>query len=87
MTVRGFSPVVIPCNVGQQHWLMVSVDLTVEAIHLLDPYKQLVPLHIKKRQTTPLRWLLPSMLHKSGFYDATKSNESKFDRRNRPFEG
>ncbi|KAK3188753.1 hypothetical protein Dsin_028314 [Dipteronia sinensis] len=88
MTVRGLLPsgnlpwhkvdaVLIPSNIGGQHWLLASVDLTVEKIHLLDPFRQEVPLQIRKEQVAPLRWFLPSMLHQVGFNDARP--EGKYD--------
>ncbi|KAK2637424.1 hypothetical protein Ddye_032216 [Dipteronia dyeriana] len=42
--------VLIPCNVGLQHWLLVTVDLTLEKMDILDPWRQDVPLHIRKQQ-------------------------------------
>ncbi|KAK3185064.1 hypothetical protein Dsin_032350 [Dipteronia sinensis] len=96
LTVRGFLPVgnrpwhevdavFIPCNIGGQHWLVASVDLTVGKIHLLDPFRQEVPLQIRKEQVAPLRWFLPSMLHQVGFHDARPTGEAKYEKRNRPF--
>ncbi|KAK0593560.1 hypothetical protein LWI29_013869 [Acer saccharum] len=37
--------VLIPCNIGQQHLVIASIDLTVEKIYLLDPYRQEVTWH------------------------------------------
>ncbi|KAK2645144.1 hypothetical protein Ddye_020339 [Dipteronia dyeriana] len=35
-----------PCNVGRQHWLLASMDLTTGIIHILDPFRQDVPVSI-----------------------------------------
>ncbi|KAK2661928.1 hypothetical protein Ddye_000502 [Dipteronia dyeriana] len=61
MTVRGLLPVGnrpwhevdkvhISCNVGRQHWLLASVDLTTRVIHILDLFRQGVTVSIRKRQ-------------------------------------
>ncbi|KAK3193086.1 hypothetical protein Dsin_024396 [Dipteronia sinensis] len=97
ITVRGLLPsenrpwhevdaVLIPCNIGGQHWLMASVDLTVGKIHLLDLFRQEVPIQINKKQVAPLRWFLPSILHHVGFQDARPRGETMYEKRNRPFE-
>ncbi|KAK3212565.1 hypothetical protein Dsin_017271 [Dipteronia sinensis] len=77
--------VLIPCNIGGQHWLVASVDLTVGKIHLLDPFRQEVPLQIRKEQVAPLQWFLPSMLHQVGFHDARPTGEVKYEKQNMPF--
>ncbi|KAK3185017.1 hypothetical protein Dsin_032303 [Dipteronia sinensis] len=77
--------VLIPCNIGGQYWLMASVDLTLGKIHLLDSFRQEVPLQIRKEQVAPLWWFLSSMLHQVGFHDARLTGEVKYEKRNRPF--
>ncbi|KAK2634208.1 hypothetical protein Ddye_029000 [Dipteronia dyeriana] len=77
--------VLIPCNISHQHWLPASVDLTVGMIHLLDPFRQQDPLHIKKQQVPPLKWFFPSMMHQVGFHNARPRGQPKYDKRNRPF--
>ncbi|KAK3221668.1 hypothetical protein Dsin_008693 [Dipteronia sinensis] len=77
--------VLIPCNIGGQHWLLASVDLTVGKIHLLALFRQEVPLQIRKEQVAPLQWFLPSMLHQVGFHDARPTGEAKYEKQNRPF--
>ncbi|KAK3225082.1 hypothetical protein Dsin_004944 [Dipteronia sinensis] len=77
--------VLIPCNICGQHWLVASVDPTVGKIHLLDPFRQEVPLQIRKEQVASLRWFLPSMLYQVGFHDARSTGEAKYEKRNRPF--
>ncbi|KAI9157217.1 hypothetical protein LWI28_018676 [Acer negundo] len=37
--------VMIPCNLGRNHWVLVSVDLIEGKIYLLDPFKQEVGFH------------------------------------------
>ncbi|KAK2661232.1 hypothetical protein Ddye_007765 [Dipteronia dyeriana] len=96
MTVRGFLPagtrpwhevdmVLIPCNIGHQHWLVASVYLIAEMIHILDPFRQEVPVSIRKRQVQPLRWFLLSMLNQFGFRDDWPPGREKFKRENRLF--
>ncbi|KAK3230969.1 hypothetical protein Dsin_002850 [Dipteronia sinensis] len=68
-----------------QHWLVASVDLTVGKIHLLYPFRQKIPVQIRKEEVAPLRWFLPSMLHQVGFHDARPRDDPKYDKRNKPF--
>ncbi|KAK4842861.1 hypothetical protein QYF36_000924 [Acer negundo] len=55
-TVRGLVPsgnrpwhavdwVMIPCNLGRNHWVLASIDLTQAKIYLLDPFRQEVKFH------------------------------------------
>ncbi|KAK2652597.1 hypothetical protein Ddye_012453 [Dipteronia dyeriana] len=62
--------VLIPCNIGSQHWLLVTVDLTCKKMFIVDPWRQEVPAHIRKQQVAPLRYFVPSMLHQAEFYTA-----------------
>ncbi|KAK2655507.1 hypothetical protein Ddye_008559 [Dipteronia dyeriana] len=54
-------------------------------IHILDPFRQEVPVNTRKRQVLPLRWFLPSMLHQSGFHDDMPPGREKFKRENMAF--
>ncbi|KAK2652992.1 hypothetical protein Ddye_012848 [Dipteronia dyeriana] len=80
-----FDSVLIPCNIGCQYWLVVSVDLIARMIHILDPFRQEIPISIRKRHVWPLRLFLPSMLHQSGFHDDRPSSREKFKRENKAF--
>ncbi|KAK2638613.1 hypothetical protein Ddye_026408 [Dipteronia dyeriana] len=95
-TVRGYLPVgtrswhevdmvLIPCNIGRQHWLVASVDLIARMIHILDLFRQEVPVSIRKRQVWPLRWFLPSILHQFAFHDDMPPSRKKFKRENMAF--
>ncbi|KAK3204721.1 hypothetical protein Dsin_018767 [Dipteronia sinensis] len=66
MVVRGLIPlgirpwhevdwVMIPCNIGRQHWLLANVDLSTGKIYLLDPFRQEVPSHIRSQKIASLR--------------------------------
>ncbi|KAI9182725.1 hypothetical protein LWI28_028255 [Acer negundo] len=85
-TVRGLLPagnqswhavdwVMIPCNLGCNHWVLASVDLTQGKIYLLDPFRQEVPWEYRNKQVACLRWFIPSMLHQVEFH----SNRTKDD--------
>ncbi|KAK4841134.1 hypothetical protein QYF36_026780 [Acer negundo] len=73
-TVRGLVPlenrpwhvvdwVMIPCNLGRNHWVLASVNHTQGKIYLLDPFKQEVTWEYRNKQAMCLRWFIPSMLH------------------------
>ncbi|KAK4859970.1 hypothetical protein QYF36_015187 [Acer negundo] len=85
-TVRGLVPsgnrpwhavdwVMIPCNLGRNHWVLASVDLTQGKIYLLDPFRQEVTWEYRNKQVACLRWFIPSMLHQVEFH----SNRTKDD--------
>ncbi|KAK2643729.1 hypothetical protein Ddye_018924 [Dipteronia dyeriana] len=48
--------VLIQCNVGSQHWLVVTVDLILGKLEIFDPWRQEVPMYIRKQQVRQLRW-------------------------------
>ncbi|KAK2655264.1 hypothetical protein Ddye_008316 [Dipteronia dyeriana] len=77
--------VLIPCNIGRQHWLPVTVDLTCGKMFIVDPWRQEVPVHIQKQQVAPLHYFMPSMLHQAGFHTARPTELEKFDKTNKPF--
>ncbi|KAK2662519.1 hypothetical protein Ddye_001093 [Dipteronia dyeriana] len=78
--------VMIQCNIGHQHWLLVTVDLTCGKMFIVDPWRQEVPAHIRKQQVTPLRYFLPSMLHQVGFHTAQPGGLQKFEKTSKPFD-
>ncbi|KAK3199175.1 hypothetical protein Dsin_022590 [Dipteronia sinensis] len=85
-TVRGSLPSGNrPWHEVDVHWLVASVDLTFGKIHMLDPFRQEVPVQIRKEQVAPLRWFLPSMLHQVGFHEARPRDDPKFHKQNKPF--
>ncbi|KAK2645824.1 hypothetical protein Ddye_021019 [Dipteronia dyeriana] len=47
--------VLIICNVGGQHWVVVTVDLILGKIEIFDPWRQEIPHYIRKQQIRPLR--------------------------------
>ncbi|KAK4848942.1 hypothetical protein QYF36_019046 [Acer negundo] len=67
--------VMIPCNLGRNHWVLASVDLTQGKIYLLDPFRQEVTWEYRNKQVACLRWFIPSMLHQVEFH----SNRTKDD--------
>ncbi|KAK2642038.1 hypothetical protein Ddye_023801 [Dipteronia dyeriana] len=73
--------VLIPCNIGCQHWLLVTVDLICGKMFIVDPWRQQVPVHIRKQQVAPLCWFVPSMLYQAGFYTVRPTGLEKFARR------
>ncbi|KAI9157273.1 hypothetical protein LWI28_019621 [Acer negundo] len=85
-TVRGLVPsgnrawhavdwVMTHCNLGRNHWVLASIDLTQRKIYLLDPFKQEVTWEYMNKQVACLRWFIPSMLHQVEFH----SNRTKDD--------
>ncbi|KAK2645202.1 hypothetical protein Ddye_020397 [Dipteronia dyeriana] len=60
--------VLTPCNIGRQHWLLVTVDLTCCKMFIVDPWRQEVEAHIRKQQVAPLHYFVPSMLHQPEFH-------------------
>ncbi|KAK2661071.1 hypothetical protein Ddye_007604 [Dipteronia dyeriana] len=67
------------------NWLVASVNLTAGMIYILDPFRQEVPVNIRKRQVRPLKWFLPSILNQYGFHDDKSSGREKFKRENMAF--
>ncbi|KAK2659165.1 hypothetical protein Ddye_005698 [Dipteronia dyeriana] len=68
------------------HWILASVDLKVEKIYLLDPYKQKVTWHTRNDQVTCLRLFLTSMLHQFEFYDKRRRDDTTYDLVDRTFQ-
>ncbi|KAK0597392.1 hypothetical protein LWI29_024842 [Acer saccharum] len=65
----------VSCNVGGYHWIMVSIDLVHRDIHLYDPFMQKVPFNHRNKHVACLRWLLPLMLAEAGFYSKRTSDQ------------
>ncbi|KAK2635403.1 hypothetical protein Ddye_030195 [Dipteronia dyeriana] len=78
--------VLIPCNIGRQHWLLVTVNLTCGKMFIVDPWRQEVPAHIRKQHVAPLCYFVPSMLHQTGFYTARPAGLQKFEKTSKPFD-
>ncbi|KAK2662359.1 hypothetical protein Ddye_000933 [Dipteronia dyeriana] len=77
--------VLIPCNIGCQHWLLLSVDLTTEKMFILDPFRQDAAVNIQKAQVAPLHWFLLSMLHQVRFHTARPATHEMFANKNKSF--
>ena len=77
--------VLIPCNIGGQHWALASVDLTFGRIYLFDPYRQAVTYKIRNAQVACLRWLLPSMLHAVHFHRNRRKGDKTYKNEAGPF--
>ncbi|KAK2634964.1 hypothetical protein Ddye_029756 [Dipteronia dyeriana] len=77
--------VLIPCNVGCRHWLPVTIDLILGKLEILDPWRQDVPVYIRKQQVHPLRWFLPSMLNDVRFHTARRGGRRLFPMQNKSF--
>ncbi|KAK2653116.1 hypothetical protein Ddye_012972 [Dipteronia dyeriana] len=77
--------VLIPCNVGGQHWLVVTVDLILGKLDIFDPWRHEVLHYIRKQQVRPVRWFLPSMLNDMGFHTTRRGGRRPFPREDKPF--
>ncbi|KAK2650256.1 hypothetical protein Ddye_017745 [Dipteronia dyeriana] len=77
--------VLIPSNVGGQHWLVVIIDLILGKVDIFDLWRQKVPHYIRKQQVRPLPWFLSSMLNDAGFHTARRGGRRSFPRENKPF--
>ncbi|KAK3230602.1 hypothetical protein Dsin_002483 [Dipteronia sinensis] len=77
--------VLIPYNIGRQHWLLANVDLSVGKIYLLNPFRQEVSTHIRSELITSLRWFLPSMLHRVQFHAKRRSVDTTYAMQDNPF--
>ncbi|KAK2638781.1 hypothetical protein Ddye_026576 [Dipteronia dyeriana] len=78
--------VLIPCNIGGQHWLLVTVDLTCGKMFIVDPWRQEVLAHIRKQQVAPLRYFVPLMLHQAEFHTEHPVGLEKFKKTSKPFD-
>ncbi|KAK0593542.1 hypothetical protein LWI29_038421 [Acer saccharum] len=70
--------VLIPCNLGREHWVLASLDLREGKIFLLDSFRQQVPWEHRLKQVACLRWFIPSMLHQIGFHDSRKADDTTY---------
>ncbi|KAK2634779.1 hypothetical protein Ddye_029571 [Dipteronia dyeriana] len=77
--------VLIPYNIRCQHYLLVTVDLTCRKMFIVDPWRQPVPVHIRKHQVAHLPWFLPSMLHQAWFHTARPAARETLTKTNKPF--
>ncbi|KAI9173747.1 hypothetical protein LWI28_005886 [Acer negundo] len=81
-TVRGLVPsgnrpwhavnwVMIPCNLGRNHWVLASVDLTQGKIYLLDPFRQEVEFH-SNRMKDDVTYILSKRAFRMSIMDGTR---------------
>ena len=72
----------IPCAVGSPdgHWILCKVDLSQWSIVIYDSLSYKIPAEstYRENQVMPLRYLLPSVLAKSGYFEE-KHMERKWD--------
>ncbi|KAK2659143.1 hypothetical protein Ddye_005676 [Dipteronia dyeriana] len=78
--------VLIPCNIGRQHWLLVTVDLICGKLFIVDPWRQEVKPRILKQQVAPLRYFVPLMLYQAEFHTKRATGLLKFEKISKPFD-